>query len=383
MIVDLPGCSSKDISKRLVRLRSEVGAVTLGRVLTLLIVVDDKDADLALDAATEASRAHPSRIIAVVRGDRRGAPRMDAQLRMGGQAGASEVIVLRLYGELADHGEAVVTPLLLADSPIVAWWPVSAGDQLADTPIGRMAQRRITDASLSSDPRGEIERRSQNYADGDTDMGWARTTRWRALLAAALDLPPYEPVGRAVVTGASDSASTDLLAGWLAARLKCPVERVRTRRGVGIVSVRLERSSGPVDLVRDESGLAQLNQPGQPVRRVGLDRPDTAESLSEELRRLDTDEEYRAALVNGLPKVIEAERTASEVARAGEAPAPTEVEPGPGRPPEGKGASSTPDEAAALDTPPERKAELLDQAGDADEDGSETSDESTNGKDRR
>lgn len=303
MIVDLPNCSTKDISKRLVRLRNEVGAVTMGRVMTLLVVTDDKDAEAALAAATEASREHPSRIIAVVRGNRRGTTRMDAQVRLGGDAGVSELVVLRLYGELADHGASVVTPLLLPDSPIVAWWPMSAEDDLARSSIGRIAVRRITDASLSSNPRKEIARRGMTYADGDTDMAWARTTRWRGLLAAALDQPPYEPVTSVVVTGASDSASTDLLAGWLAVRLHCPVRRRTGPRGLGAISVRLERAGGPIDLVRGPDGHAELTQPGQPVRRIALHRPAMAEALAEELRRLDKDEVYREALVVGLPKV--------------------------------------------------------------------------------
>ena len=48
--------------------------------------------------------------------------RLDAQLRMGGDAGASEVIVLHGYGELAEPTETLFSALLLPDAPIVAWW---------------------------------------------------------------------------------------------------------------------------------------------------------------------------------------------------------------------------------------------------------------------
>ena len=92
------------MSKKLVQLRNDVGAMTLGRVLTLVIVVDDHQADEIIEAANDASRQHPCRIVVVVAGNRRGAARMDGQIRLGGDAGASEVVIMRLYGELAKHG---------------------------------------------------------------------------------------------------------------------------------------------------------------------------------------------------------------------------------------------------------------------------------------
>ena len=32
------------------------------------------------------------------------------------------------------------------------------------------------------------------YAPGDTDLAWARVTLWRAIIAAAVEQPPFEPV---------------------------------------------------------------------------------------------------------------------------------------------------------------------------------------------
>ncbi|AKU16808.1 glucose-6-phosphate dehydrogenase assembly protein OpcA [Luteipulveratus mongoliensis] len=320
MIVDLPSATTQDVSKKLVRLRNQTGAMTLGRVLTLVIVVDEADADAALDAASEATRQHPSRIIALVLGNKRGANRLDAQIRLGGDAGASEIVVLRLYGALTNHGRSVVTPLLLPDSPIVLWWPSTSPDDVAKSPIGAIAQRRITDAATSTSPRKTLQRRASNYADGDTDLAWTRLTRWRGLLTAALDQAPYESVTEATVTGASDSPSTDLLAAWLAVRLRCKVRRARTRPGGGMSSVRLERASGPIDLVRTEGSIATLTQPGQPVRRINLARISNAQALAEELRRLDADEVYEESLVKGLKLVGTTSVTASEAVADGEAP---------------------------------------------------------------
>ncbi len=220
MIRDLTDTTTTGISKTLVRLRNEVGALALGRVLTLVVVVEDTDAGNAIEVANQASRQHPCRIIVVIAGDRRGKNRLDAQIRLGGDAGASEIVVLRLYGALANHGPSVVVPLLLPDSPIVAWWPGEAPADVGKDPIGAMAQRRITDVAEHRNPRLMLKKRAASYAPGDTDLAWTRITRWRGLLAAALDQPPYEPITGAVVSGAPDSPSSDLLAAWLSRRLQ-------------------------------------------------------------------------------------------------------------------------------------------------------------------
>jgi glucose-6-phosphate dehydrogenase assembly protein OpcA len=301
MIVDLPSTTTAAVSKKMVELRNDVGAMTLGRVLTLVIVVDEAEADEAIEAANDASRQHPCRIIALVHGSKRGANRLDAQIRVGGDAGASEVIVLRLHGALAGHGDSVVIPMLLPDSPVVAWWPKTAPPDVYGSPIGQMAQRRITDAAEARSPRTELKRRADTYRPGDTDLAWTRITLWRGLLAAALDQPPYEPVVSATVTGAGDSPSTDLLAGWLAQALNCPVTRARTRSGTGMVSVRLERRTDSIAFTRPDGAVATLTQTGQPVRRISLNRRPLADCLAEELRRLDPDETYATTLTKGVP----------------------------------------------------------------------------------
>ncbi|MEP6562703.1 MAG: glucose-6-phosphate dehydrogenase assembly protein OpcA, partial [Nakamurella sp.] len=123
MIVDLPTTNSSKINKALVDMREKGGSIALGRVLTLVIVTDEADSEDPIAAANAASFEHPCRVIVVARGSKRASPRMDAQIRVGGDAGASEVVVLRLYGVLVDHGASVVVPLLLADAPVVVWWP--------------------------------------------------------------------------------------------------------------------------------------------------------------------------------------------------------------------------------------------------------------------
>ncbi|PRX46039.1 glucose-6-phosphate dehydrogenase assembly protein OpcA [Prauserella shujinwangii] len=303
MIIDLPSTTTSQLNKKLVELRERGGAVALGRVLTLVIAAeDDEQLEDAIDAANEASREHPSRVIVVAKGARTAAPRIDAQIRVGGDAGASEVIVLRLYGPLAREAQSAVVPLLLPDAPIVTWWPTGGPKAPAGDPLGRLAQRRITDSAADRNPIRALHTRAKSYADGDTDLAWTRLTNWRAQLVSALDLPPFERITAATVTGEGDSPSTELLAGWLAEYLKVPVRRVKTTEAQGIVSVALERRSGPIELSRPDGRTGTLTQPGQPARRIALQRRDTRDCLIEELRRLDPDEVYEAAL-NGLGKL--------------------------------------------------------------------------------
>lgn len=293
MIIDLPSTSTETVAKKLVKIRDTGGAVTLGRVLTLVVIADEGEpTEGAIAAANAASREHPCRVIVVSRGNRSATARLDAQVRVGGDAGASEVVVLRLYGELTEHADNVIIPFLLPDTPIVAWWPGEAPERPAADPVGRLAARRITDATKSADTAQVLSSRLENYTPGDTDLAWSQTTHWRALLASALDQPPHDPITAASVVAPADYASADLIAGWLRSALQIPV-----RRSVGSFETTLERADGPLRLQVDNLGNAVLAIPGKPDGRVAMRSPDVARCLAEELRHLDEDEIYHLALL--------------------------------------------------------------------------------------
>ncbi|MBN9755951.1 OpcA, an allosteric effector of glucose-6-phosphate dehydrogenase, actinobacterial [Pseudonocardia sp. Ae406_Ps2] len=305
MIIDLPSSTTSAVNRKLVELRESGGVFALGRVLTLVVLTEDgPELERAVDAANTASREHPCRVIVLARGQRRASPRLDAQIRVGGDAGASEVIVLRGYGPLADAdaGAGMVMPLLLPDAPVVAWWPNEAPASPSEDAVGRLAQRRITDALSAKNPVKAFEARRKDYAPGDTDLTWTRLTQWRAQLAAALDVPPFEGITSAVVAGEAVSPSTELIAGWLAACLGVKVKRSPSEKDNGLALVRLTRPSGDVELARPDGKTARLSQPGQPERLIALARRQVSDCLAEELRRLDPDEVYAEALA-GVSKV--------------------------------------------------------------------------------
>lgn len=311
MIVDLPDTTVSAISKALVKIREEGGAVALGRVLTLIISTSSEDsAEAAIAAANDASREHPMRLIVVAATPTQdGSPvpaRLDAEIRVGGDAGASEVIVLRAWGPLAHTEESLVTGLLLPDAPVVVWWPGAAPAVPAESPLGRIAQRRITDVSTHDHPLEALAALAQSYRDGDTDFAWTRLTLWRAQLAAVLDQPPYEAVTGASVSGSLESPATILMAAWLALQLDVPVaaqlDPIEAQLG-GISQVTLDRASGSIVLHRDEPSTARLLQPGQPDHRVALPRRSLRDCLADELRRLGPDHTFGRVLAAGLPLV--------------------------------------------------------------------------------
>ncbi|TGD90419.1 glucose-6-phosphate dehydrogenase assembly protein OpcA [Mycolicibacterium sp. CH28] len=300
MIVDLPGTTTNALNKKITALREEGGAITLGRVLTLVVAPDSEDlVEDAIEASVSASREHPCRIIVVVPDDRLASePRLDGQLRVGGDAGAGEVVVLRISGPLSNHASSVVLPFLLPDTPVVAWWPGVAPAVPAQDPLGRLAIRRITDATSAEDPLSSITSRLAGYTDGDTDLAWSRITYWRALLASAIDQPPYEPVTSALVSGLKNEPALDVLAGWLASRIDGTVQRA-----VGELKVELVRASETVTLSRPQEGVtATLRRSDRPEALLPLPRRETRECLAEDLRRLDADEIYHEALA-GIGKV--------------------------------------------------------------------------------
>ncbi|MFC4614840.1 glucose-6-phosphate dehydrogenase assembly protein OpcA [Cellulomonas algicola] len=303
MIINLPDTTTRDINKRLLKERDEGGAVALGRVLTLLIDAGTHDPEDAIDAANDASREHPCRVIVLAKDTHDRTSSLDAQIRLGGDAGASEVIVLRPSGAIDRHLDTLVMPLLLPDAPIVTWWPYEIPDVPSEHPLGRMAQRRITDSSQCARPGKELRKLSQVYAEGDTDLAWTRATLWRGLIAATLDQPPFEAVRKAVVTGESTHPSVDLMAAWLAESLRCPVEVERLADAPAITQVRLERASGDIVLDRPDGKTAALRQPEQPEHRIALPIRQLRECLAEELRRLDPDEVYGDVLQKGLARI--------------------------------------------------------------------------------
>ncbi|WP_406329050.1 glucose-6-phosphate dehydrogenase assembly protein OpcA [Streptomyces sp. NBC_00203] len=350
MKTDLTDTTASKINKALVQGRRAIGTPAVGMVLTLVIVTDEENAYDALRAANEASREHPSRTLVVIKRVSRSPrdrtkSRLDAEVRLGVEAGTGETVVLRLYGEVAGHADSVVLPLLLPDAPVVVWWPVSAPVDPANDPLGALAQRRVTDTYAAEAPVRELSARADAYTPGDTDLSWTRITPWRSMLAAALDQVACE-VEAVEVEGEEFNPSCELLAMWLADRLDVPVKRSKSS-GPGLTAVRLGTSCGPIVLDRADGSLATLSIQGQPDRAVALKRRETAELIAEELRRLDPDDTYASALRYGVHRL---NATATESSEEGAAPGAVKTTAKPAT------KAAAPAKKAAAKRPPAKKA---------------------------
>ncbi len=284
-----------EIVKTLAAERRAAGALASGLALTLVVIADEQHVEEARAAATTAAAAHPCRVLVVVRRKVDADDRLDAEVQVGGQMGANESVVMRMYGRLTLHAESVVLPLLASDAPVVTWWHGDTPDRLAYDALAVLASRRVTDTSTSENPVAAVKRRAKDYAPGDTDLAWTRTTPWRALLASSFDDMTSVPVS-AEVQAEAGNPSAALLAGWLTARLGVKVKRTSSE-GPGITAAEVSfEGRHRLRIDRPDGYLATLSRSGMSDRQLPLKRRELGDLIAEELRRLDADQPYADAL---------------------------------------------------------------------------------------
>lgn len=294
-MIELTDTTASDIAAEFVKNRTRAGSPAMGMVMTLIVVVSEDDAAWAMDAARTAAREHPARVLGVILGARRGRPRVHAQVGIGQGGWTGETALIRLTGEVVDHPESVVSPLLLPDSPVVVWWPTDHPADPGQDPIGSLATRRITDAAhVTHSKRRAMVEQCTVYRPGNTDLAWTRITPWRGVLAAVLDQYPKHKVKSAVVGAERISPSADLMVAWLSKYLRIKVTR-RNTDGPGITEVLLSTSQGDLCIRRADGQLATVSSPDRPDQKVALKRRDLPDLLAEELRHLDEDDIYAAA----------------------------------------------------------------------------------------
>ena len=240
-----------------------MGGPTTGMVLNLIIMTDEAAQYDAVRAATRAGREHPCRVLGVIARDPNAESRLDAEIRTG-EGAPGQTILLRMYGPMGLHADSVVLPLLVPDTPVVTWWPRGGPASPSGSPLGLLAQRRVTDAASSGAPARTLAALADGYRPGDTDLSWTRATPWRSLLAATLDQPHGEISGGSVAAEPRNPTA-DLLAAWLASRLGMPFSRDESG-GPGVTEVRFNTSEGDITITRPDGRMATLSlaRPGGP-----------------------------------------------------------------------------------------------------------------------
>ena len=293
MTLRLEDTTAAAVASEIRKERHRLGAAGTGMVMTLIIIADEENQNDASIAASYSAGEHPCRILTVIPRPGRGESRLDAAISVGENDGPGELVRLRLRGPLASHGYSVVLPLLLSDTPAVAWWPAGHPVKPSQDPLGALASRRIIDTASDSRPFAALAAMKANLVSGDSDLAWTRLTPWRSALAAVLD-QPYDPIISAEVRG-QPNPSAPLLRTWLEWRLGVPVSYHRSR-GPAITDVILKTTTGDVAIRRPDGHMATVERAGTAVKELYLPRRDLTELIAEELRRLDPDDTYEQTM---------------------------------------------------------------------------------------
>lgn len=249
-------------------------------VMTHLAWVPDEWLEPARAALAGMAEMHPSRTILLRPEPDAGADRIDAAASLECYAipgvertVCSEVIELRLLGRRAKAPASVVEPLLISDLPVfLRWrgeppWGAAELDQLVT-----IVDRLIVDSTEWDELPFPYRHLAELFPRAATsDIAWARTSRWRSLLATLW--PGIADVGTVRVRGTQ--AQAWLLLGWLRSRLG--------RDDVALEHVAAERLEG-IDL------------DGEPAPFPPGDPPKPSDVLSDELDRFTRDPVYEAAV---------------------------------------------------------------------------------------
>jgi hypothetical protein len=271
-----------DVDERLGRLRNAAGAEGMPylrtSVMTHLVWASDEWIEPARKTLAGMAERHPSRTIFLVP-EPHGDGGIDAKVAVEcyvlpglERQVCSEIVELHLRGDRAHAPASIAAPLLISDLPVFCRW---RGEPLWDTPefdqLVELTDRLVLDSTEWPDPpRGYAKLLPYFEQTVVSDIAWARTSRWRVLLASLW--PDVADVRTIRVRGTK--AQAHLLCGWLRSRLGTKIE---------LEHVEAERLEG-IDLDGDPAPFP----PGDP--------PNPSDVLSEELDRFSRDLVYEAAV---------------------------------------------------------------------------------------
>ena len=250
-------------------------------VMTHLAWVPEGWVEPARAALSGMAERHPSRAILLLPEPNAGADGIDAAVSLECYAVpgverevCSEVIELHLRGARAKAPASIVEPLLISDLPVFLRWRGEPpwGAQEFDQLVG-VTDRLIVDSTEWDDlpyPYRNLAGLFDRAAV--SDIAWARTSRWRTLLATLW--PEIADVSTVRVAGTS--AQAFLVVGWLRSRLE--------RDDIALEHVESERLEG-------------IELDGKPAPFPPGDPPIPSDVLSDELDRFTRDLVYEAAVL--------------------------------------------------------------------------------------
>jgi hypothetical protein len=250
-------------------------------VMTHIAWVPEGWEEAARAALSGMAERHPSRTILLFPDPNAGSNGIDARVALECYAVpgverevCSEVIELRLRGLRAKAPASIVEPLLISDLPVFLRWrgePPWDSQELGQL-VG-VTDRLIVDSTEWDDLPHPYRHLAELFGRAAvSDIAWARTSRWRTLLATLW--PDIEDVSTVRVKGTYAQAL--LLVGWLRSRLE--------RSDIALEHVEAKRLEG-IDL----DGKPAPFPPGDP--------PIPSDVLSDELDTFTRDPIYEAAVL--------------------------------------------------------------------------------------
>jgi len=275
-----------DVDRAIAQLRAatatEGGTPSLRTsVMTHMAWVPEEWVERARAALSGMGERHPSRTILLLPEPNAGSDGIDASVSLECYAVpgvdrevCSEVIELQLRGSRAKAPASIVEPLLISDLPVFLRWRGEPpwGAQELEQLVG-VTDRLIVDSTEWDDlpyPYRNLAALFDRTAV--SDIAWARTSRWRALLASLW--PDIATVDAVRVTGTHAQAL--LIGGWLRSRLG--------RDEIALEHVEAERLEG-------------IELDGKPAPFPPGDPPLPSDVLSDELDRFGRDPVYEAAVL--------------------------------------------------------------------------------------
>lgn len=337
-------------------------AVMRACVLNLVIYTDSENGlEQASETVAQLTWSYPCRAIVLVARPDEGEDSMNAWISAhcqlpdpSGKKACCEQITIEGYGPAAERLGSMVLPLLVADLPVVLWWP---GDPTLEGPLFERlmdaSDRLIVDSRRFSDPVRSFKRLAElsemRYRGvAFNDLNWARLTPWRRLIAQFFDPPNIMPFLSRIDKITIDYEAPDdnnepnfsealLLIGWLGVQLgwkaaftlqkaeagsnaslivnsggrPLPIELIghndRTDEVGGITAIKIEASlpkegraaTFSIRLNEDYEHAEVITQEeGKPDRNrvVGLQHRDETGLLSEDLAVVKHDRMYEQAL---------------------------------------------------------------------------------------
>jgi hypothetical protein len=272
-----------DVDRALAELRGEAAKDSPSMrtsVMTHLAWVPEPWLDRARAALEGMGERHPSRTILLLPEPDAGESRIDGAVSLEtydvpgfDRKVVTEVIELTLRGSRAKAPASTVLPLLIPDLPVFIRWrglPAWGSPEL-DQLLG-IVDRLIVDSTEWDDLPVAYRHLVDLFERvAVSDIAWARTSRWRHLLASLW--PDIAEINRIRVKGTE--AQAFLLCGWLRSRLG--------RDDLEVEHVEAERLEG-IDL------------DGEPAPFPPGDPPIPSDVLSDELDRFTRDPVYEASV---------------------------------------------------------------------------------------